>query len=152
MVTAKSINDRGPKPTEGTATEIRGNDCPAFFTGFMATFSEQTGRSIDAAFAAFHADNPHVYERFKALAFKMIRAGKKHYSSKTLICAMRFEQDLETVSDDGFKINDAFTPCYARRFAEDFPEYKDFFEFRKSKTDALPRVQGVLEFEETCDV
>ena len=87
-------------------------------------------KSNKEMFLKFHKDNPCVYERFEELAFMLVKNGVKKYSAKTIICMIRFENDIKTKSNDWFKINDRFTAYYGRLFAENNPEYKDFFNFR----------------------
>ncbi len=80
-------------------------------------------------FKVYHAENPHVYEEFKALAFEIRRTGRTKYSSKTIICVLRYRQDLRTTGNE-FKINDKFQSIYGRLLAYYHPEFEDFFEFR----------------------
>ncbi len=83
-------------------------------------------------FEKFHAENPHVYARFKEMALKLISQGHRRYSSKTLLCVIRFERDVSTSGGEPWKINDAFTALYARLFALDHPHRADFFEYRET--------------------
>lgn len=43
---------------------------------------------------------------------------------------MRWFTQVETDDPDGFKINDHWSPYYARMFVEDFPQYEHFVERR----------------------
>ncbi len=97
-------------------------------------FKETTGKSIAQAFDEFHRDNPKVYELFKSYALRAIDKGKKKASAKMLINAIRWEHYLETVTDDEYRINDAFTAYYARLFIRDFPDYDYLFELRAIRT------------------
>jgi hypothetical protein len=100
----------------------------------MVSFQQQTGKSIDYAFGEFHKNNPQVYERFKQLTMRLISKGRKRYSSKTIICVIRYMHDIRTTTSDDFKINDAYTSRYARLFCEEFPEHSDFFELRELRS------------------
>lgn len=82
------------------------------------------------AFKKFHAENPHVYQRFKELARQMKATGRTKYSSKLIINVMRWEWDLKS-NGKPFKINDRFQSLYGRLLAYHEPEYADWFEFRK---------------------
>lgn len=82
-----------------------------------------------ADFKKFHAANPHVYDRFKELAFEMKETGRKKYSSKMIINVLRWESDLKT-TDKEFKINDKFQSIYGRLLVWNHPEFDGFFEFR----------------------
>jgi hypothetical protein len=111
----------------------------------MGTFEEASGKTIDQAFREFDEANPHVWDRFKQLALQLITSGKDRYSAKTIICVIRFEHDLKTVSSDQFKINDIHHSRYARKFASEYPEYEGFFELRqlRSKIGAVQHVAAV---------
>lgn len=80
-------------------------------------------------FKKFHFENPHVYARFKELAFQMKKSGRTKYSSKLIINVIRWESDLITNGEE-FKINDAFQSIYGRLLAYHHPEFQSFFEFR----------------------
>ena len=82
-----------------------------------------------AAFNNYHAENPHVYELFKRFAFEAIQAGYEHYSSYCIINRIRWHSEVETRGDP-FKINNNYTPRYARKFHDDFPEHAGFFRTR----------------------
>ncbi len=97
----------------------------------MATFAETSGRTIDQMFEEFDLANPALYARFRQIALLLIRNGKTRYSSKTIVCVMRYEHDLEVAGDTEFKINDVVTSRYARKFIAEFPEYGEFFELRE---------------------
>lgn len=101
------------------------------------TYSELNGHTIEEGFLKFHKENPKVYEAFKVQALKAINLGRKKLSAKLIINVIRWNVFLET-SDENFKINDAFQSYYARLFANEHPQYKECFEFRKqrSKDDA----------------
>lgn len=97
----------------------------------MATFAQTSGRTIDQMFAEFDEANPALYARFRQIALSLIHKGKTRYSSKTIVCVMRYEHDLETAGDAEFKINDVVTSRYARKFIAEFPEHGEFFELRE---------------------
>jgi len=89
-----------------------------------------------AAFDIYDKANPIVYEKFKTEAFRARnkrKGGRKrtHYSSKRILEWIRHECAMRIISDDEFKINNNFTPWYARKFVLEFPDFKDFFEFRE---------------------
>lgn len=94
---------------------------------------------MEQRFRDFHAANPMVYELFKRFAFEAISAGRKRYSSDAVCHRIRWHVDIETRSDDGFKLNDHYTAFYARLFMEDHPQHAGFFETRRSKADAMEK-------------
>ena len=93
------------------------------------------------AFREFHRENPHVYELFKRFAFEVIRAGRPRYSARTIFHRIRWHTDIETKSDDGFKICDHHSPYYARLFAEDYPKYKHIFSYKHVEGEASTPVE-----------
>jgi len=93
-------------------------------------FSELTGLTIEQAFTRFDNLNPMVYKQFRRLTFQSINANKKKTSSKMIINIIRWHFYLKTEGDD-FKINDAFTAHYARKFIKEFPEHGNIFELRR---------------------
>jgi hypothetical protein len=101
----------------------------------MSKFEEQTGRSIEAAFAEFHSANPLVYDLFKGQVFRAIQRNRTKISSKQIIGYLRWEVALQINNDkDEFKINDAFTSHYARLFAKEHPQHADIFNFRELRS------------------
>jgi hypothetical protein len=90
---------------------------------------------LRAQFEEFDAANPHVWRLFVALTQKVIAAGHSHYSSDGVLHAIRWNMDVETKNEDGFKINNVYSPFYARKFMEKFPEHTGFFRLRSSVAD-----------------
>ncbi len=109
----------------------------------MASYKEATGKSIEQAFKEFNQANPKIYELFKEQVLRAQKAGKKKVSSKAIINYIRWEMHIKTTSEDGYKINDAFTAMYARKYVHDYPHNKSLFEFRKRKSIDLT-VSGIF--------
>lgn len=80
-------------------------------------------------FNEWHRRNPHIYEQFKRLAYKMRATGRERYSARTIVEAMRWHYDLRTTGDV-FEINGDFVPIYARLLIQNHPEFTGFFELR----------------------
>jgi len=91
--------------------------------------------SSQAKFDAFHAANPHIYDLFINFAFRAMRKGRTRYSARTLLHVIRWHTTVETDDPAGFKINNLWSPYYARLFETDYPEHAGFFEKRKSQAD-----------------
>jgi ABC-type proline/glycine betaine transport system substrate-binding protein len=100
----------------------------------MASFLKAHNKTIQEAFEKFDARNPKIYELFKKFTFQIIekRKGKanKKTSAKLIINRIRWEIYLETLNDDGYRINDAWSSRYARKFIQEHPEHADVFNFR----------------------
>jgi hypothetical protein len=103
----------------------------------MATFAKQTGQTIEEAFHQYDEENPHIYELFKKYLREWYRANKNNKNAKTssklIINRIRWEVAVETTGKD-FKINDAFSAHYARKFATEYPGFAHIFEFREIRS------------------
>lgn len=105
----------------------------------MATHQEHFGKSIQGHFDAFHKANPEIYEEYKILALKAIKAGRKRISSNMIINVIRWEFFISTKPTlfdkpgrhSKYKINNDFSSRYARLFVSDFPQHADKMELRK---------------------
>jgi len=76
--------------------------------------------------------NARIYTEFERRALCMARAGRKHYSARTIVEAIRWNTDLQD-SDSIFKINGNYVPGMARLFMETHDEqYPGFFQLRDS--------------------
>lgn len=98
-------------------------------------FRTTNGKTIKQAFDEFHSANPHIYEQFKEIAFMLIRRNKKKISSKMIINHIRWMVYVQTADDTGYKINDAYTPHYARLFIYDYPQHETKFETRNLRSE-----------------
>ena len=85
-------------------------------------------------FAKFHGANPHVYRALLALAKEARDAGIRKGSIKHLFGKLRWDYWMTTKGEE-FKLNDAFHALYARLIAWRNPEFKDWFNFRKRRSD-----------------
>jgi hypothetical protein len=94
-------------------------------------FSQLKGQSIVSAFEQFDQQNPDVYKMFVAYAKNWINTGARCISSKQIIGRIRWFHTVESYNGTDFKVNDAFTAHYARKFIGDYPQYKDKFELRE---------------------
>lgn len=97
-------------------------------------FRELNGKSIAEAFEKFDRENPRVYEAFRDQVIKAARKKITRVSSKAIINWLRWEMFLMT-NDQNFRINDAFTPYFSRKFIKEFPGSEQMFEFRKLRTE-----------------
>lgn len=89
--------------------------------------------SLFDKFEKYHIENPHIYRMFKQFTFKTIKRGFKHYGAKGIFEIIRWHSSVR--GNDEWKINNNYTPFYARKFEENHPRYKNFFYKRKSKFD-----------------
>lgn len=92
-------------------------------------------KTIQEKFEQFDQDNPRVYELFVKYAAKALATGKMT-SSKLIINRIRWDVYLETKDESStFKINDAYSSRYVRKFLLQFPKYTGQFELRTLRTD-----------------
>lgn len=96
-------------------------------------YSEMKGRTIAWDFAEFDKRNPRIYQLFCTFAMQAISL-KKKTSAKLIINRIRWEIYIVSNSNDQFKINDAFSAHYGRKFVTEFPQYKEYFEFRSLRS------------------
>ena len=95
-------------------------------------FEQANGKTIKESFDEFDQKNPLVYELFKTQVHRAIRIKKKNkISAKQILGYLRWEVFLRTDAPTGFKINDAYTAHYARKFIDDLPQFRNIFEFRR---------------------
>ena len=91
--------------------------------------------TMGARFAAIDAANPKMWALFERFTFSMIRRGFDHYSARAVLHRVRWE--TATPLDDGsqFKVNNNWSPFYARKFHRVHPKYDGFFHMRASRAD-----------------
>jgi len=87
-------------------------------------------------FWKYHRENPQIYEAFKKVTLRAIQRGFKHFSAEAVFNVIRWETAV-TANEDQFKVNNNFRSYYSRLFCIDYPEHKDFFFRRGSKSDSL---------------
>lgn len=98
---------------------------------------EDSNLTQNIAFQRYDVENPEVYARFRELTFDAMQRGFKNFSARGLFQVMRFERGGK-IKDDGFRLNNNYTPYYVRKFVKEFPQHIAFFECRKTKyTTAL---------------
>lgn len=96
--------------------------------------AEAGGETIQERFEAFHAANPHVYVALRNLAVSYKRAGARHGGMKMLFEVLRYRSALRTQGDP-YKLNNVFTPLYARLLMEREAELAGFFELRERRAE-----------------
>ena len=89
-------------------------------------------------FRDYHHKNPNVYGELRRLAFDLLRAGRTHYGMKGLFEVLRYEHARLTQAEDDFKINNIFTPYYARLLMANNKDLEGFFEVRSMDDEFEP--------------
>jgi hypothetical protein len=91
------------------------------------------GDSLQDRFEAFHEANPHVYQALRDIALACYHRGKK-IGMKAIYERLRWEYILQT-DDQPYRLNNIYTPYYARLLMVQEPELGGYFEIRKVKGD-----------------
>ena len=81
------------------------------------------------SFEQYDKENPDIWVSFKSFTFEAIKKGYKNYSSKGIFELIRWHTAVN--GNDGFKINNNYTPNYANKFMKQYPQYDGFFRTRK---------------------
>lgn len=90
-------------------------------------------------FAEWHEANPHVWLLFVRFTFQALQTGRGHYSARDIVHRIRWHTNVELASVDEFKINDHWSPYYARVFMACYPAHASIFETRESEDDPVTR-------------
>ncbi len=83
-------------------------------------------------FAGWLPDNFHVYDAFVLEAHKLIERGFDHYSARTILHYLRHRSALIQHSNDGWKLNNDYSPYMARLFDLMHPHLAGLFEYRET--------------------
>jgi len=83
-----------------------------------------------AAFEAFHAQNPQVFNKLRKNALWMHGQGKKRTSIKRLYEYLRDDPSMIT-DGEKFKLNNNYHAFYARKLMDENPELRGFFVTRQ---------------------
>lgn len=83
-------------------------------------------------FLAFHRANPHIYRRLEALAQQMVDRGRSRIGIRMLWETLRWDYSVSVASDDAIaKLNNNYTPFYARMLLEVHPDWHGLFQLRE---------------------
>lgn len=81
-------------------------------------------------FVPYHRDNPGIYDLFRRFAFELRTSGRRHYGAKALMERIRWHVEIERSGE--FKVNNSFVSCYTRLLQLEYPDFKTFFQTRKT--------------------
>jgi hypothetical protein len=82
-------------------------------------------------FLRFHEENPHIYRLIEQATLRLAQH-RKHYGIGAVIEGVRWEVATgQTVSADGFKVNNNHRAYYARLFEHHHQELAGFFHDRR---------------------
>ena len=83
----------------------------------------------EAKWQKFHRENPDVYMLIKRFTNQAIKSGRKNYGMMSILQRVRWHTMIET-EGDSFRINNNWSPYYARLFMSDHPQHDGFFRLR----------------------
>jgi len=87
-------------------------------------------------FTAYHNANPSVWVEFEKLANRLWDRGIKHYGSKGICEVIRYHTQIDARPGDKFKVNNNYSPMYAKLYLLKHPDRKEFFDCRERKQAA----------------
>jgi hypothetical protein len=96
---------------------------------------ENLDGEFDKKFIKYHRANKRVWRMFARFTLDAIEAGFDHYSARAVLHRMRWHTDIDAKSDRRFKLNNNYTPCYARLFHQVYEEHDGFFRTRERRVD-----------------
>ena len=88
-------------------------------------------KTIQERFEQFHQANPQVLNRLEMLAAEWFNRGNTKVAIGMLWEVLRWESDLETTGESGYRLNDHFRSRYARLMVERRPNWADRFSIRE---------------------
>jgi hypothetical protein len=94
---------------------------------------EQT--SIQSRFERFDQAHPEIYGEFRAIAYDLLRRGRRHYGSKAILEVIRYHRILSGQDEhELFKINNNYSSRYARKLIDEDNRFEQFFELRELRS------------------
>lgn len=119
-------------------------DQPALFDAQMTPYGVSYGQhpavttpqhedDLDARFDAWLSANGHVLDAFCARALAYLRAGRDRYGAKKIAEEMRWDSGIRA-NGDSYKVNNSFISPMVAEAKKRYPELRDFFEQRKTRS------------------
>ena len=109
---------------------IRHDDRPLSQRGLRQPTLISAEDKAEIAFRAYHHANPHIFACFRDLAMRLYRAGVRHYGSKAIWEAMRYEFAIRA-HGESLHLNNNYTSRYARLLMEQDARFDGFFSVRQ---------------------
>ena len=103
------------------------------FGGLNVPQDDVEGQTIAQRFESFHRRNPGFYAALIYLARRFRNRTGRTCGIQRLIEVARHDIEINTISDDEFKINNSFAPFYARLIMLREPDLGGFFRLRKAE-------------------
>jgi hypothetical protein len=91
--------------------------------------------TIEDRFKAWDAANPDFYHLFCKFANDLLATGRTQIGARVIVERIRWESMfMPAAKSGGFKINDHYTPHFARKFMDDHPLVGPVFSSRTLRT------------------
>jgi hypothetical protein len=84
-----------------------------------------------------------VYSNFVEIADEIRNAGRSRFGGKAIAEIARFRRVIEGRDAEGFKVNNSFVALMVRRLMAERPEYTDWFETRRLRSDRATQVDDI---------
>lgn len=84
------------------------------------------------AFLDYHHRNPHIFACFRDLAVRLYNHGVRHYGSKAIWEAMRYEFAIKA-HGEALHLNNNYTAFYSRLLMAQDQRFVDFFSIREQR-------------------
>ena len=81
------------------------------------------------AFLDYHHANPAVFGMFRTIALRLYNRGIRHYGARCIMEVVRYETAIRA-EGEVLKINNNWTPYYARMLMMQDKRFESFFSFR----------------------
>lgn len=82
-------------------------------------------------FELYDEQHPQVWRSFEKFTFDALRRGFKNYGARSIFELIRWHTGVNAEFPEGFKVNNTFTPHYARKFMREHPEHDGYFRIRE---------------------
>lgn len=82
-------------------------------------------------FLATHAQQPEVWKNFEKMALHLVQTRRSNFGAKEIFESLRRGCDEIQIKAHDFKLNNNWTPYYARVFTIFHPEYKHRIQLRE---------------------
>ncbi len=93
-----------------------------------------TNPNIPNWFIDWLRENESIWVAFVSETLKVVNAGYKHYSARTILHVIRHRSALSEAGS-GWKVNNDVSPYLARLFGMIYPEHSDLWEYRTVRVE-----------------
>jgi hypothetical protein len=88
------------------------------------------GKWTKENFETYDVEHPDIWDMFRMFSLQ-VASRREHFSAKCVFHRIRWETVVGNKGD--YKIDDGWISHYARKFAKEYPEHNELFQFRTRK-------------------